>query len=125
MTDPPEDVDAETHSTIMPQGMSMLNAPADAAADDPAMPCEAGLTCATMAPSSECRLQGRIQVVAIIASVLSFVWWVVIVIAWIMFLMVTMAIARSKGRSPLFWGLLAVFFPLITIIILLLMPAHD
>ena len=56
------------------------------------------------------------------ASVLSFFWWVVIVIAWVMFLTVTMAIARSKGRSPLLWGLLAIFLPLITVIILLLIP---
>jgi Na+-translocating ferredoxin:NAD+ oxidoreductase RnfA subunit len=61
----------------------------------------------------------------IIASVLSFFWWVVIVIAWVMFLTVTMAIARSKGRSPLLWGLLAIFLPLITVIILLLIPDRS
>ena len=58
----------------------------------------------------------------IIASVLSFFWWVVIVVAWVVFLTLTMAIARSKGRSPLLWGLLAIFLPLITVIILLLIP---
>ena len=61
----------------------------------------------------------------IIASVLSFFWWVVIVVAWVMFLTVTMAIARSKGRSPLLWGLLAIFLPLITVIILLLIPDRS
>jgi Na+-translocating ferredoxin:NAD+ oxidoreductase RnfA subunit len=43
----------------------------------------------------------------------------------IIFLLITMTIARSKGHSPLLWGLLAVFFPLITIIIVLLMPAKS
>ena len=65
------------------------------------------------------------MVAMIIASALSFFWWVVIVIAWVMFLTVTMAIARSKGRSALFWGLLACFLPLITVIILLLLPARS
>jgi hypothetical protein len=65
------------------------------------------------------------MVAMIIASVLSFFWWVVIVIAWVMFLTLTMAIARSKGRSALLWGLLACFFPLITVIIVLLLPARS
>jgi len=55
-------------------------------------------------------------------AVLSFLWWLVIVFFWVVFLMLTMTIARSKGHSPLLWGLLAVFFPLITIIIVLLLP---
>jgi len=33
-----------------------------------------------------------------------------------------MSIARSKGHSPLLWGLLAVFLPGITLIIVLLLP---
>jgi hypothetical protein len=45
-------------------------------------------------------------------------------VAWLLFLSVTIAIARSKGRSALLWGLLACFFPLITIIIVLLLPAR-
>ncbi|HXY72857.1 MAG TPA: hypothetical protein VEM41_09955 [Actinomycetota bacterium] len=55
-------------------------------------------------------------------AVLSFLWWIVIVFFWIVFLTLTMSIARSKGHSPLLWGLLAVFFPLITVIIILLLP---
>jgi len=55
-------------------------------------------------------------------AALELVWWLVIVFFWIVFLMLTMTIARSKGHSPLLWGLLAVFFPLITIIIVLLLP---
>ena len=55
-------------------------------------------------------------------AALEFIWWLVIVFFWVVFLMVTMTIARSKGHSPLLWGLLAVFFPLITVIIVLLLP---
>jgi len=55
-------------------------------------------------------------------AVLSFLWWIVIVFFWIVFLTLTMSIARSKGHSPLLWGLLAVFLPLITVIIVLLLP---
>lgn len=53
---------------------------------------------------------------------MGFVWWLIIVAFWAIFLSVTMSIARSKGHSPLLWGLLAVFFPLITVIIVLLLP---
>ena len=41
---------------------------------------------------------------------------------WVVFLTLTMTIARSKGHSPLLWGLLACFLPLITVIIVLLLP---
>jgi hypothetical protein len=46
-------------------------------------------------------------------------------VAWLVFLSITIAIARGKGRSGLLWGLLACFFPLITIIVLLLIPARS
>jgi Na+-translocating ferredoxin:NAD+ oxidoreductase RnfA subunit len=51
-----------------------------------------------------------------------FFWWIVIFAFWVIFLTLTMTIARSKGHSPLLWGLLAVFFPLITVIIVLVLP---
>ena len=41
------------------------------------------------------------------------------------FLFITITIARAKGRSALFWGILACFFPLITIIIVLLLPPRP
>jgi Na+-translocating ferredoxin:NAD+ oxidoreductase RnfA subunit len=53
---------------------------------------------------------------------MGFVWWLLIVALWVIFLSVTMSIARSKGHSPLLWGLLAVFLPGITLIIVLLLP---
>ena len=56
---------------------------------------------------------------------LSFLWWLVIVFFWIVFLTLTMTIARSKGHSPLLWGLLACFLPLITVIIVLLLPDRS
>ena len=57
-----------------------------------------------------------------IVAALSFFWWMVFVFLWVMFLAATMAIARSKGRSPFLWGLLACILPGITVIILLLIP---
>lgn len=58
-------------------------------------------------------------------GVLAFLWWLVIVFFWIVFLTLTMTIARSKGHSPLLWGLLAIFLPLITVIIVLLLPDRS
>ena len=42
---------------------------------------------------------------------MGFIWWLLIVTLWVIFLAVTMSLARSKGHSPLLWGLLAVFLP--------------
>jgi hypothetical protein len=42
-----------------------------------------------------------------------------------MFIYFTFALAASKGRSPFLWVILAIFFPLITIIILLVLPPTD
>lgn len=53
---------------------------------------------------------------------MGFVWWLIVAFFWVIFLYFTMSVARSKGHSPLLWGLLAVFFPLITLIIVLLLP---
>jgi len=62
--------------------------------------------------------------VAVIVAALEFFWWLIFFFAWLMFLGLTIAIARSKGRSALLWGLLACFFPLITIIVLLVIPSR-
>jgi hypothetical protein len=64
---------------------------------------------------------------AIVVAAFAFFWWLIIVFAWAVFLFITITIARSKGRSGLLWGILACFLPLITIIILLLLPdrSHD
>ncbi len=51
-----------------------------------------------------------------------FIWWLLIILFWVVFLVLTMSIARSKGHNPLIWGILAIFFPLITVIIVLLLP---
>lgn len=52
-------------------------------------------------------------------------WWFIIVTLWVLFVYFTFMLAASKGRSPLLWVLLAIFFPLITIIILLVIPPKD
>jgi hypothetical protein len=53
---------------------------------------------------------------------MGFIWWLIIALFWIIFLTFTMSVARSKGHSPLLWGLLAVFLPGIALIIVLLLP---
>jgi hypothetical protein len=58
-------------------------------------------------------------------AALSFFWWLIFVFFWVIFIWLTMSIARSKGYSPLLWGLLACILPLITVIILLVLPARS
>ena len=60
----------------------------------------------------------------IVVAALPFFWWLVLIFFWVIFLMLTMNIARSKGYSPLLWGLLACILPLVTVIILLLLPSR-
>ena len=55
----------------------------------------------------------------------SLVSWVIAIALWAVFLIVTVTIARMRGRSGLRWALLAVFLPLISIILLLVLPAHE
>jgi len=52
-------------------------------------------------------------------------WWIVSIFVWVLFIYFTFLLAASKGRSPLLWVILAVFFPLITIIILLIIPSKS
>jgi hypothetical protein len=63
--------------------------------------------------------------VAVIVAALELFWWLIFVCAWLLFLLATVTIARTKGRSGLLWGILACFFPLITIIILLVIPSRS
>jgi len=62
--------------------------------------------------------------VAVVVA-MSFFWWLVFVAAWVIFLFFTVTVARMKGRSGLLWGILACFFPLITIIVLVLLPNRS
>ncbi len=55
----------------------------------------------------------------------SFFWWLIVFFLWVVFLTLTMSIARSKRHSPLLWGLLACFLPGITVIIVLLLPVRS
>jgi Na+-translocating ferredoxin:NAD+ oxidoreductase RnfA subunit len=59
------------------------------------------------------------------ATFWTFLWWIVGIVLWAIFIYFTFMIAASKGRSPLLWVILAIFFPLITIIVLLIIPAKS
>ncbi len=59
---------------------------------------------------------------AFIASFGTFLWVLIAIIVDILFILITMSIAARKGHSPLLWGLLAVFLPLIALIIVLILP---
>jgi hypothetical protein len=60
-----------------------------------------------------------------IVGALEYFWWIIFIVLDIIFIVVTMQVARSKGLSPLFWGLLACFLPLFSIIIVLLLPSRG
>lgn len=60
-----------------------------------------------------------------IVGALAFFWWIIFVVAWAVFIFITITIARSKGRSALLWGILACFIPVIAIIILVLLPDRS
>lgn len=63
--------------------------------------------------------------VLIAATFWTFLWWIIAVVVWVLFIYFTFLLAASKGRSPFLWVILAIFFPLITIIVLLLIPAKQ
>jgi hypothetical protein len=59
------------------------------------------------------------------ATFWTWIWWVVGIFLWVLFIYFTFMLAASKGRSPLLWVILAIFFPLITIIVLLIIPSKS
>ena len=61
---------------------------------------------------------------AVVATLVWF-WWVIFVVLWALFIYFTFALAVSKGRSPFLWVILALFLPLITIILLLVLPDRS
>ncbi len=61
--------------------------------------------------------------VLIAATFWTFLWWIIAVVVWVLFIYFTFLLAASKGRSPFLWVILAIFFPLITIIVLLIIPS--
>jgi hypothetical protein len=71
------------------------------------------------------RRSRRVHMLGVIVAALAFFWWLIFVFFWVVFIYVTITIARSKGHSGLLWGILACFFPLITIIIVLLLPDRS
>ena len=58
-------------------------------------------------------------------AALAWFWWMVFVVLWVIFIYFTFVLAASKGRSPFLWVILALFLPLITIILLLVLPARS
>jgi hypothetical protein len=54
---------------------------------------------------------------------LMFFLWIIGIVLWLVFIALTARIAASKGHSPVLWGILAVFFPIITVVIVLLLPS--
>jgi hypothetical protein len=61
----------------------------------------------------------------VILASIAFFWWLIWFFLWVVFIYITISIARSKGHSGLLWGILACFLPLITIIIVLLLPDRS
>jgi hypothetical protein len=53
------------------------------------------------------------------------IYWLIAVLFWMLFLYLTFMLAVRKGRSPFLWVILAIFLPLITVIILLVIPPKD
>ena len=53
----------------------------------------------------------------------NWIWGVVGFIIWILIISWTATTASRKGRSAFLWGVLAFFFSLIALIVILLMPS--
>ncbi len=51
---------------------------------------------------------------------MGFLMWLLVIVIYVILIVVTMTIAASKGRSALGFGLFAVFFPLIALIVALI-----
>ena len=51
--------------------------------------------------------------------------YIILVIAYLALIFITMSIARGKNRSPLGFGLFAVFFPIIALIVVLIISPGN
>ncbi len=60
-----------------------------------------------------------------VVAALAWFWWAFFVVLWVMFIYFTFALAVSKGRSPFLWVILALFLPLITIILLVVLSDRS
>ena len=54
-----------------------------------------------------------------------FMWWIVSAVVWIVLIYLVFRIAVTKGRGPFLWVVLALFLPVISLIIVLLLPARS
>ena len=50
--------------------------------------------------------------------------WIISIVVYLAFIYFTFMIARAKGRSAVLWTILAIFFPLIALIIVALLPTR-
>ncbi len=50
---------------------------------------------------------------------------ILIGLAWGFMVMLPVLIAAGKGRNPWLWGILGLFFPIITLLVLLILPARP
>jgi hypothetical protein len=60
-----------------------------------------------------------------VVAALAWFWWIAWVIIWALVICFTFALAVSKGRSPVLWVIPALFLPLITFILLLVLPDRS
>ena len=49
----------------------------------------------------------------------------IIVVFWIVFVVLTAWLAAKKGYSPAVWTIIAIFFPLIALIVVLVLPRRS
>ena len=47
---------------------------------------------------------------------------VLAILAWVVPVLATIYVAGVRGRNPVLWGIVAVFLPLITLIVVLVLP---
>jgi hypothetical protein len=49
--------------------------------------------------------------------------WIIGIVLWLVLITLTARIAASKGHSPVLWGILAVFLPVIALLIVFALPS--
>ncbi len=54
-----------------------------------------------------------------------FLWVALIIAVDLLFIVVTMNVAARKGHGPLLWGIVAVFIPVIALLVVLVLPPRE
>jgi len=55
---------------------------------------------------------------------MTFFFWILGIVVYLALIYVTFMMARVKGRSPFLWLILAIFFPLIALLIVAFLPTR-